>query len=476
MLLHQIALAHLQGAEEQELRSVEAFVERRWASVRSRWPPDLTPDVDRDHHHFVLWRQEDLSIWIVFFTVFFVLLGLDNFVFHRNQRVLTFTTAVLYSIFWFLCACGFCTFVYFSRGPADALNWGTGYILEWLLSVDNLFVFRSIFLMFKTPEDQKHMPLFWGIIGAIVFRMGFFALEGFLVRKITWMHIVLGLFLIYTGLKVLLIDEEVQPQESALYKRLIRFIPFVDSYSPRAAFFAKVPVNHAGEVILPDWNPPVMPRPPAASRPVTSRRPSACSLPSARTSLSELDTDSVRWQTEARKEFRATRLFLVVVCLEATDLLFAVDSVSAIVAQIPDLFLAYTACVFAMLGLRATFFVVEELVKIFSLLSYGVAGILLFLGCKLLLHTWVDIEPEVVCIVLLSTITLSLLASVLYEHCRDRSGEEATGEQREEHWEAGSLGDSPKSPPGKPEPASAAMGARPAAAAAEVRVLEAGVP
>merc|ERR1719330_2158038 len=99
-------------------------------------------------------------------------------------------------------------------------------------------------------------------------------------------------------------------------------------------------------------------------------------------------------------ERRATRLFLVVLCLEITDMVFAVDSVSAIVAQIPDLYLAYTACVFAMLGLRATFFVVDELVKLFTLLPYAVAGILIFIGVKLVLKTWIHFPPEVVCMII----------------------------------------------------------------------------
>merc|ERR1719277_2995692 len=109
-------------------------------------------------------------------------------------------------------------------------------------------------------------------------------------------------------------------------------------------------------------------------------------------------------EREAVHRLYATRLFLVVIVLEATDILFAVDSVSAIVAQIPDLFLAYTACVFAMLGLRATFFVVDELVKLFSLLSYAVAAILVFIGVKLCLRGWLHISPEVVCSILVSTV------------------------------------------------------------------------
>merc|ERR550532_2506152 len=118
----------------------------------------------------------------------------------------------------------------------------------------------------------------------------------------------------------------------------------------------------------------------------------------------------------------ATRLTLVTICLEITDVIFAVDSVSAIVAQIPDLFLAYTACVFAMLGLRATFFVVDELVNLFTFLPYAVAGILVFIGIKLMLRSFFHIPPEVVCCILVSTLVLSILASIVYDWSQGKTG------------------------------------------------------
>eukprot|EP00913_Durusdinium_trenchii_P019038 g17892.t1 len=114
----------------------------------------------------------------------------------------------------------------------------------------------------------------------------------------------------------------------------------------------------------------------------------------------------------------ATRLVLVVLCLELTDVAFAVDSVSAIIAQIPDLFLAYTACVFAMLGLRATFFVVDELVKLFTLLPYAVSVILMFIGAKLVVRGWIHIPGEVVCMTLVGVLTVSILASAVYDRLK----------------------------------------------------------
>merc|ERR550532_2867427 len=122
------------------------------------------------------------------------------------------------------------------------------------------------------------------------------------------------------------------------------------------------------------------------------------------------------------KRLVATRLTLVTICFEITDVIFAVDSVSAIVAQIPDLFLAYTACVFAMLGLRATFFVVDELVNLFTFLPYAVAGILVFIGIKLMLKHWIHIPPELVCCILVSTLVLSILASIVYDWSQGKTG------------------------------------------------------
>jgi len=251
--------------------------------------------------------------------------------------------------------------------------------------VDNLFVFRSVFLAFGTPDDQKHKPLFWGIVGAIIFRMIFFVIEEVLLHSFAFMHFLLGVFLVYTGIKILTMDEdeEVSPEDNVVIQKITEWVPFVNAYAPTPKFFARIPARGMNGT----------PR------------------------IEALDE-------MGRPPMKATRLLLVVVCLELTDVVFAVDSVSAIVAQIPDLFLAYTACVFAMLGLRATFFVVDELVKLFSLLSYAVAAILIFIGIKLCLKGWVHIEPSVVCCILVSTLALSMIASVLWDKCGPKEEED----------------------------------------------------
>lgn len=337
-------------------------------------------DPEKGHHErkTVLFDEKDTVPWIVFTLSFFVLVIFDNAVLHRRHEKLSLLQALLFTTFWIACAAAFCVYVYTTRGPDDAFSWGTGYLLEWMLSVDNLFVFQRIFTIFKTPDEQKHKPLFYGIIGAIVFRMLFFLIEELLMHHVWWIHIVFGAFLIYTGIKaVTMDDEEDNPTEGWLFKIMVKHINYVDRYDPDGRFFTPVEVNKDTNSYLEDKE----------------------------------DTESKLEKVEVK--YRATRLVLVVVCLEITDLVFAIDSVSAIVAQIPDLFLAYTACVFAMLGLRALFFAIDELVKMFSLLSYGVAFILVFLGVKLILLTWVHISPKVVCAILVSTIAFSVIASLV---------------------------------------------------------------
>lgn len=334
----------------------------------------------------VFFQEEDMGPWCVFTLVFFVLVLFDNLVLHRKNEKLSLLKAILYTTFWIAVAGMFNVYVYMTRGADDAFQWGTGYLLEWMLSVDNLFVFHRIFIIFKTPDDQKHKPLFYGIIGAIVFRMIFFLLGEVLMNNVSWMHLVFGLFLVYTGYKAISMDDDDDPDQGWLFQYIIQYISYVDKYDEHGRFF--IPVAEAIRL-------------------------------ERKGSDSDLEEDNEKLDTArscdppVEVKFRATRLVLVVVCLEVTDLIFAVDSVSAIVAQIPDLFLAYTACVFAMLGLRAMFFAIDELVKMFALLAYGVAFILVFIGVKLILRSWIHIPAKIVCCILVGTLAFSILASLV---------------------------------------------------------------
>lgn len=362
-------------------------------------------------HDYTLFRMEDIWHWVVFTVVFFILVVFDNVVLHRKPEAVTFLRALLYTFFWIMCAVAFGCYIYFTRGWEDAFNWSTGYLLEWMLSVDNLFVFHLIFNLYATPDRLKHKPLFWGIVGAIIFRMIFFCIEEVLMHSFTFMHIVFGVFLIYTGIKTAMSDdEEEDPRKNRCFVWLSQRIRFINGYDDGGNFFVKVRLDpRTGEPILPELVASEVPKDGDGE------------LDTGREAIPVYRSDG--WYKGGPTEsslhpayqWRATLLFLVVVCLEVTDVIFAVDSVSAIVAQIPDLYLAYTACVFAMLGLRALFFVVDELINMFSLLSYGVAFILIFIGVKLCLKTWIHVPPWIVCIILVSTLVGCMIASVIWD-------------------------------------------------------------
>jgi len=358
-----------------------------WGTVLSDPAAQLPPHGIKgfEPHHgahkqeATLFQQEDIINWSVFTAVFTILIIFDNFILHRKAEKLSLLKSMLYTSFWISVAGMFNVYIFWTRGPEDAFSWGTGYLLEWMLSLDNLFVFHTIFVKLETPDEQKHRPLFYGIIGAIVFRMIFFLISEILLHHVSWMHLVFGIFLVWTGYKAISMgeDEEEDPDKGWAYQFLIKHINYVDRYDDQGKFFTPV------EVIV---------------------------------DVEKKDEKDSPKQ-EVVVQYKATKLVLVVVCLEVTDLIFAVDSVSAIVAQIPDLFLAYTACVFAMLGLRAMFFAIDELVKLFALLSYGVAFILIFIGMKLILRSWIHFPPQLVCIILVGTLVLSVVASAVKEKC-----------------------------------------------------------
>lgn len=375
---------------EDALRHVQSVA----VHLQQLMPPKAEP--------VTLFRYQDWFDWMVFAVIFVVLVCVDNLLlFGKYGGNMSFKKALSYSFFWLMCAGAFNGYVYWSRGKEAAFDWGTGYLLEWMLSVDNLFVFRSIFLIFHTPNSHKHKPLFWGICGAIVFRMAFFVVGEVLMHAFWATHFFLGFFLIYTGYKILGMEEDDEdvPNQNPIFLWLIKKIKLIDSYSPEPKFFAQASVDaNTQEPVLPDWSPRMLPKDCDVNNPTKGR--------------------DLTYGTYA------TRLVLVVLCLELTDVAFAVDSVSAIIAQIPDLFLAYTACVFAMLGLRATFFAVDELVKLFTLLPYAVSVILMFIGAKLVLRGWIHIPAEVVCVTLVGVLLVSIVASVIFDYFKPKEDED----------------------------------------------------
>jgi tellurite resistance protein TerC len=311
---------------------------------------------------------------VTFSSVFLALIVFDNVILHRNPKALTIARAVLYTLFYMLAAVCFCCWVCWWKSVDAGYMWMSGYMLEWMLSFDNLFVFHLIFSVYCTPDRLKHRPLYLGIMGAVVFRLVFIFIGEFLMHAMFFMHFVFGGFLVYTGIKTVTADEEDEdPSEQPFIQWLQTAIPFVPVYDHGGSFFARVPVDENGEVSIP----------PEAYVKVEASETSPI-LESSERSVAVVDF-TVACRTSQNTQLRATMLFVVVCCLEFSDILFAVDSVSAIVAQVNDLFLAYTSAVFAMLGLRATFFIIDVLVQLFDLLKYGVALVLVFVGAKLIL-------------------------------------------------------------------------------------------
>jgi tellurite resistance protein TerC len=382
----------------QALVVIESHVENLMTSLVKSYS-QATFEGPSDYH---LFRTQDATSWITFSIVFVILIIFDNFCLHRSNKALSLGQASVYTFFWVLCAGCFCGWIGWSRGANAAGNWGSGYLLEWMLSFDNIFVFHLIFQLYSTPDDLKHKPLFWGICGAVFFRLIFLFIGEYMLHTLWFAHLIFGGFLVYTGIKSVTVDDEDDdPSKNWLVQFLSRRLPFVSYYDAKGAFFVQVPVDGASQPLLPAGQTP---------------QGSSSNGEAGERGYGTIDFAAVRHQNPSvRTETRATMLFLVVICLEVSDILFAVDSVSAIVAQVPDLYLAYTSAVFAMLGLRAMFFIVDELVHLFQFLKYGVAAILVFIGIKLILGKLIHIPPGIVCIILFATLGLSMVVSVLYD-------------------------------------------------------------
>jgi len=362
-------------------------------------------------HNVTLFRQEDLPAWITFSCVFVALILFDNVVMGRHTKEMSMKFACLYTLFWVFMASVFCGWVYWYYSPSAAFMWMSGYLLEWMLSFDNLFVFHLIFNIYGTPDNLKHKALFLGICGAVFFRVAFIFIGEYLMHSMFFMHFVFGGFLIWTGAKTMFTDDEDEdPSQHPLVQLLQSRVPFVGIYDQGGAFFVRVPVDEHGRALMPELEPPKD----AEATPINE------DTPKKKASYGTIDFDKAiakltDQHARTRYELRATMLVLVVCCLEISDILFAVDSVSAIVAQVNDLFLAYTSAVFAMLGLRATFFIIDVLVKLFSMLKYGVGIVLCFVGVKLCIGHWYHVHPAIVVSVLFTAIGGSMVASVIKE-------------------------------------------------------------
>jgi tellurite resistance protein TerC len=280
---------------------------------------------------------------------------LDLLVFNRKAHVVKMREALGWSAFWIALSLAFNYLVYRTMGQQAGLEFLTGYLIEKSLSVDNLFVFLLIFSYFKVPQQYQHKILFWGIIGALVLRAVFILVGAALLAKFHFLLYVLGLFLVYTGVKMATSgsEPEIDPDNNPVVKFLSRYMPITSKIEDGRFFIRK---------------------------------------------------DNLLF---------ATPLFVVLVMVETTDVVFAADSIPAILAVSRDTFIVYTSNVFALLGLRALYFALEGLMRLFHYLHYGLSLILIFIGFKLLvtdyLHIPMAISLGVVGFILALSIIMSLI-------------------------------------------------------------------
>jgi len=319
--------------------------------------------------------------WILFNAFVVLMLVLDLFVFHRHSHVIGIREAVLWSIFWIAVALGVAFVFYLWRGTPDALKFLAGYVVEKSLSVDNLFVFLVLFTYFSVPPQYQHRVLFWGIVGAVIMRFLFILLGVALINRLHWVLILFGAFLVATGLRMARRSaEEIHPERNPVLKLAKRILP-VSTEQRGGAFFFRDP---------------------------------------------------------ATRGLVATPLFIVLLVVETTDVVFAVDSVPAVIGVIrdpvtglADPFIAFTSNICAILGLRALYFALAGMMRRFHLLHYGLAAILTFVGIKMLIEAagfyhWLPLHlgPVVIPEMHISTpfslavvgalLAISLVASLLY--------------------------------------------------------------
>lgn len=299
--------------------------------------------------------MEQLSIyWLVFGLTVIIALFLDLFVFHRKPHKISLREALLLSAFWIAVGVAFSLYVYYVKGSQATLEYFTGYLLEKALSLDNIFVFILIFSYFKIPEEYRHKVLFWGVLGAIIMRAIFIFLGIGLINMFHWITYVFGLILIISAVKLLTTEEkEFHPEQTLIYKLAKRLIPL----KPNA---------HDGRFFV--------------------------------------KTDGKMY---------ATTMFLTLLFVEASDVMFAIDSVPAILAISRDPFVVYTSNIFAILGLRSLYFAAAGILPLFHYLHYGLAFILGFIGFKMLISGFYKIPVFVSLVLILSAIVLSVLASLV---------------------------------------------------------------
>ncbi len=296
-----------------------------------------------------------LLLWGGFVLFIVGLLVLDLKVLQKDDREIKVREALAWTAFWIVLALCFNAGVYYFEGTQKALEFLTAYLIEKSLSVDNIFIFLMVFSYFGIPSKYQHRVLFWGILGALIMRAAFILVGVALITRIHWIIYVFGAFLIFIGIKMALEKEkEIHPEKNPVLKAFRRFMPVTETFVGHR-FFA----SRAGRMA-------------------------------------------------------ATPLFIVLLVIESTDVVFAVDSIPAVLAISHDPFIVYTSNVFAILGLRALYFAIAGVMRLFHYLNYGLSVILVFVGVKMILSDIVKIPVGMALGVIASVLTISILASIIF--------------------------------------------------------------
>ena len=320
-------------------------------------------------------------MWAVFSALVLALLALDLGVFNRRAHTPSTREALAWSGAWVTLAVLFGLGVAAVLGREAALTFAAGYLVEQALSVDNLFVFLVLFSYFKVPEAQRHRVLFWGILGALFMRAAMIFAGAAHLERFEWLLYVFGTFLLFTaGRMAFGGGDHVDPSHNPVLKLVRRLVPVTHGYRG-SHFFVREPIPSGGAARL-----------------------------------------------------SATPLFVVLALVETTDVVFAVDSIPAVFGVTRDPFIVYTSNVFAILGLRSLFFVLSGIIERFHLLRYGLAGVLAFVGAKMLGGHWIEVPTIVSLGVIAVLLGASVVASLLIAPPADASPDAvAAGAERDTH-------------------------------------------
>jgi len=300
-------------------------------------------------------------LFIAFNAGVLAVLAIDLGIFNKKAHAATVREAATWSAVWIALSLGFAGLILHLYGKEPALEFVTGYLIEYSLSIDNIFVIVLIFSYFRIPEKYQHRVLFWGIIGALVMRGAMIGAGTLLIQRFHWIIYVFGAFLIFTGIRMATHDEaDIEPEANPILRLVRRILPITHDYRGQEFFVKEPPTRGAPPAIM------------------------------------------------------ATPLFVVLILVETTDLIFAVDSIPAIFAVTRDPFIVYTSNVCAILGLRSLYFLLAGVINKFHLLKLGIAAVLTFVGVKMLLSGNYEIPIHVSLVVIVGILAVSVIASIAF--------------------------------------------------------------